>query len=644
MAYVLIVDVSHWQKPGLPWVTFKAHGVAAGFVQISHGLHAEKNAGGHVADILSAGLKLGLYHWLTPFENAIAQAQLFVSLIPHGFRGRLAVDVEEPGTTPAQLDAFLAEFRRLLPGRRIRIYTGAGTWHTLIGHHVTRFAECPLWAAGGPGYDKVETLPPPGYKLMLPDTWPAAELEQFTGHGRVVGFNGDLDISFAVGINTAEQLAATWEDAPMSSAALVSTGSFVGMHSIEPGNTIPRARAAYQAGLPYAGFIYLNDGQVGVDLQAASPPSFRILRYYNEALDSIQGLPDFTLAQMEAYCKAFLDHIEENASDAQIAAAHAIIDCNEEDPPEAIPGGAESYAKLRDLFIMLIRACEVRNAGRRAQGRPEIHLGLFTFPQGVPEYNEDLALIGDGTLFLLMEQYGHWAIFHEGVFTNQAVEMGFPDTIPGAPFYLDASPYNFRFVFLYMALLARGLPIPRTAITEFYDGGGYPGDRAEHARRFGWYDHKAATLPPAIAARFGFFAGFTCNPNGGWQGANYDDFYGSAEMLALRGGVRYRNNLGGNPMSVTLTDPDFLAVKTKLAELTVLVGRYDLHTLAGLTNQQAINLFQLAFTPAGYWAVIQAASLTALALNRAAQYTGPAIENMNLTDAQKAALIAVIPH
>jgi len=647
MPYVLVVDVSHWQKPGLPWITFKGHGVAAGFVQISHGLHAEANAVGHVADILFAGLKLGLYHWLTPFDDARAQAQLFVSLIPRGFRGRLAVDVEQPGTTPAQLDAFLAEFRRLLPGRRIRIYTGAGTWHTLIGHHVTRFAECPLWAAGGPGYDQVETLPPAGYRLTLPDTWTAAELEQFTGHGRVVGFDGDLDISFAVGIDTAEQLAATWEDQPMASPALVPTGSFIGMHSILPGNTIPRARAAYQAGIPYAGFIYLNDGQIGVDLAEASPSSLRLLRYFNSALDSMQGLPTWTNGQMVDYCKAFLDHIEENASDAQVAAAHAILDCNEEDPPELNIGGSESYAKLRDLFIMLIQACEVRNAKRRAQGRPEMHLGLFTFPQGVPEYNEDLALIGDGTLFRLMEQYGHWAIFHEGVFTNQPVELDFPDTIPGSPVIATASPYNFRFVYLYMELIKRGLPIPRTAVTEFYDGGGYPGDPDEHARRFAWYETHIALLPSAIVLRFGFFAGFTCNPNGGWIGASYDDFYGSEALRALRSGVRDRRNLGlgGNPMPVTFTDPDF-------ATLAGLIDKYRLHPMNNLTNQVVINLFNTVF---GSLAMLEAQLTTqqratlyaknAVNGQRDAFYNGPAVEAMPaLTPDQKALVIASLPH
>lgn len=66
------------------------------------------------------------------------------------------------------------------------------------------------------------------------------------------------------------------------------------------------------------------------------------------------------------------------------------------------------------------------------------------------------------------------------------------------------------------------------------------------------------------------------------------------------------------------------------------------HTLGHLTNQQVINLFSRAFG-AAYWPVLaRATNEQQLIANRSAPYTGPAIEDMPLTDEEKTALIVAL--
>jgi len=68
------------------------------------------------------------------------------------------------------------------------------------------------------------------------------------------------------------------------------------------------------------------------------------------------------------------------------------------------------------------------------------------------------------------------------------------------------------------------------------------------------------------------------------------------------------------------------------------------HSLTGWTGQQVINFFYKVFGDYAELSVVGMPSdATALAAWRKAPYTGPAIEEMALPDAQKAALIAALP-
>lgn len=556
MPEVLIADWSMYQaayhgqslvdqyKPEAYTVLFdmqavRNSGVAGVIIRLGIGLELDPCYTRYVTLLQAAGLPWGAYHAYLPWWSAEEQLQLIRSNLPSRPPLGLWEDLEAGTDTYAAVLPLLTGCDATY-GELTGIYSGGPYLNAhFIPAEQLRLSSRKLWIAGYPNFIK----PSAGWQQGS-----AYTLHQYTNVYRLPGLPaGKLcDMSRLNPSLTMEDL--------MRTTQLTPKGSYLGMHSILPGQTLPLAKRYAAQGTPLAGYMYLNDGQVGVDLQAASPSSWRLLRYYNQALDSMQGLPDWTPAQQQNFCKSYLDHIEQNATDAHVAAAHAILDTNEEDPPESIPGGADSYAKLRDTFILLIQACEQRNAARRAVGQPELHLGLFTFAQGVPEYNEMLALIGrDGQLFRLMEQYGHWAIFHEGVWPGMRIWDGWGQGIPGSPVYPFAGPNCLRFVFLYMELLKRNLPIPRTAVTEFYDAGGYPGDPAEHVIRFGWYDSQLAHLPAQIADRFAFFGGFTANPDAGWSHADYTPFHESAECFQYLRDVAHRSN-GGNLMAVVPDD------------------------------------------------------------------------------------------
>lgn len=656
MSYVLIVDVSHWQKPGLPWGTFKAHGVAAGFVQVSHGLRLEKNAGQHVADILVAGLKLGLYHWLTPLDDAGAQARLFVAQIPSGFRGRLAVDVEEPGTTAAQLDAFLAEFKRLMPGRRIRIYTAVGVWHQLIGHHVTRFAEYPLWAAGGVGYDQVESLPPPGYKLTLPDTWAEAEMEQFTGKGRVVGYAEDLDLSFAVGINTPEALAAVWED-HVNQLLPPRTGSLWGGHTQGFSSITPIYRQLKENfGVVPTIVIYDEDAGKGPEMQTIGVPT-RICRLqFKETGDDHDfegggggrlGWPD---AMVRRFITAAVDMPYRRTGIGEFQAATLWQVTGNEWDNQTIEG----WMKDLDMLLQVLIESTQRSTHDKAmlmgisdsdaaKLNPVKYI-LPIFNAGTPHQWADYVAIAKHPIWRYMAANGHVLGAHEGIAFDQPFDWGEKQKVsPDAPLLSGAGLVNFRVYNLLWLLAAQGIYL-NWAVLEWYDGRrGRETDIVGRIANMIRHDLLLAASPWARYCLGYCQYEFTDDPGSKWYAQDCTLIWKHPLWAAhLRGQIGRIN--GGNPiMPVTWSDPDFLA-------LTVLVDKYRKHTMGGLTDQAVINLFNGLF---GGLTLLEAqlsdaqrAALYAKDASgaRSAFYSGPAVEDMaHLTPDQKSLVIANLP-
>ena len=170
------IDVSHHQGV-IDWPAVAGTGIRFAFIRASYGdnirdLHWGNNWQGAKA----VGLRRGAYHYLTPWDDAGEQTDLFLSQLGADF-GELppVLDVEEANLTAAMLFIWLDRVyavTRTLP----LIYTSAGAW-SAIGNP-TGFSGYPLWVAswrdGAP---------------ILPAGWTDYSFWQYTDRGVVDGLN-----------------------------------------------------------------------------------------------------------------------------------------------------------------------------------------------------------------------------------------------------------------------------------------------------------------------------------------------------------------------------------------------------------------------------------------------------------------------
>jgi len=91
---ILAIDVSKWQSP-LPWAEFKAQGFLLGIAKASMGGGYDGNCDAHVASMKEADVKVGLYHWVDPTQDAAGQAQYFLDKIAKHSPDCIAFDVEQ---------------------------------------------------------------------------------------------------------------------------------------------------------------------------------------------------------------------------------------------------------------------------------------------------------------------------------------------------------------------------------------------------------------------------------------------------------------------------------------------------------------------------------------------------------------------
>jgi GH25 family lysozyme M1 (1,4-beta-N-acetylmuramidase) len=214
MSFPIVVDCSRWQPVDLDWPALKAAGVVGAIVQLTHGLRYEPHAYEHLRRAGDAGLLLGAYHWLTPYDDPTMQAARFFSYLPAEWRSqpfRVALDVEETGVHEADIREWMTAWSMYWPGyvNRPMIYTN-NIWETLVPSRAVDFRSYELWCPGGPVYDKPVSQPPAGFTLSIPWPWDSAILQQFTGKGQLPGYDGDLDLSFSPYLPTEEMLRGWW--------------------------------------------------------------------------------------------------------------------------------------------------------------------------------------------------------------------------------------------------------------------------------------------------------------------------------------------------------------------------------------------------------------------------------------------------
>lgn len=153
----------------------------------------------------AAGLVPGAYHFLLDHHSGRDQARFYVQTVGN-FDGVLAVvDVEKEidGTGPriGHVRDFAAEFRRLVPGHPLIIYTGKWYWHGVIGNpHGADIG--PLWHSE---YDTGSEVAD-GPELDNYGGWAKATIWQWTSTGSCPGVAGHCDLNIYYG--TASQLSA----------------------------------------------------------------------------------------------------------------------------------------------------------------------------------------------------------------------------------------------------------------------------------------------------------------------------------------------------------------------------------------------------------------------------------------------------
>lgn len=139
----------------------------------------------------------GAYHFLRT-SSGKAQAAYYVSVVGNFDKALAVLDVETAanGTKPGigVVREFAAEFKRLVPGHPLLVYTGRWYWVGEIGN--PRGVDIgPLWHSE---YDTGREVDD-GPELDNYGGWPGATIWQWTSSGRCPGVDGNCDLNIFYG-------------------------------------------------------------------------------------------------------------------------------------------------------------------------------------------------------------------------------------------------------------------------------------------------------------------------------------------------------------------------------------------------------------------------------------------------------------
>jgi hypothetical protein len=571
--------------------TWAASGHCFGWVEFIRGTLAVKDAPAHLSAMRSAGYRAAGYINISHGDTA-AQMRRFLALAPATDWPDM-LDVEE--LTLQEPDVRAACDVHDATGRVLVIYTGYWNWRAIVPEAARPYYKKYKVVIGSYPHDTPadqpvpmdeasivrRSAPPATFNPPTPGPWTVADVLswQYSGQGSLPDYAGFLDLHL---LNPAIDLPTG--NAPMT-VTIVTHGPKLGIHSIRPGTTIPLVRQAVAAGWHWPLVKILHDASVCVDVKAISPQTLTICRYMPPSMDDegLQNVDQWTWAKKQDWARRMIDLIFSRTPAGQMSAVDYWDVTNE-------PGahGVDYYHALGMAFCML-----VEEADRRG-----VHLSLPALPQGVPEWAEMVALVDTG-LFGLMKKGGHIFDVHEGVFTDQAIDFGFGDVIPGAQPVSGAGSTNFRHRYLYSLLAARGEIVP-LVISEFYGGGRYSNPPADQLARFAWYDARARQEPYLLA-----FCPFTINPDGGWQAQDYGPTYASAELWAYIAAEKDKPNGDDNMpqplyharalIDLTLRNPDGTPATDPLAAPPAAPG------LAGVVKKDTLlHVFSENVTAGGY--------------------------------------------
>lgn len=340
-------------------------------------------------------------------------------------------------------------------------------------------------------------------------------------------------------------------------------GSLIGIHAINPGDTLAYAIAAVLAGAPLAGVKIMNDAEALAQVKQASPETYCYLRYFNPTDDSLQGIDDWSPANEDEWCDRVLLKIYGQITMEQCKWIDAVSAWNEEDPPP--PGWG--YQKLGQTFLKL----GAKNEARRLQGLPYVKLAFGCLAQGTPELWEMDELIATG-LFAWMQAHDYPWDDHEGAFAWQQITEGMGDSLPSTPAIKALGPGHgdvpaipgsgsgsFRFVWMFEGKLR-----PLGQLVKLIIGEWYPGVLGQ-LERYWWYDDHASLFEYVV-----FFAGYNFGHTPDWPDLEAD--YNNPAFKQHR--IDIKDRINGGLMPTEITDPDLIALHDHHDAEGIILAKY----------------------------------------------------------------------
>lgn len=163
---------------------------------------------GHAKQTLSAGKKLGVYHFIRNDSDIKQQADYFLTVVkPYIGKAMLVLDFENTTGSTIQNQAGVGLAKQWLDyvyqktGVRAVLYTGLSCENALDWSSVVK-ANYGLWIAQYNNYNVVNGYQPRDLYGSLKH-WKTAVMFQYTSTGRLPGWNGNLDFDVFYGDKSA---------------------------------------------------------------------------------------------------------------------------------------------------------------------------------------------------------------------------------------------------------------------------------------------------------------------------------------------------------------------------------------------------------------------------------------------------------
>ncbi|QAB28012.1 lysin [Lactiplantibacillus plantarum] len=163
---------------------------------------------GHAKQTLSAGKKLGVYHFIRNDSDIKQQADYFLTVVkPYIGKAMLVLDFENTTGSTIQSQAGVGLAKQWLDyvyqktGVRPVLYTGISCENSLDWSSVVK-ANYGLWIAQYNNYNVVNGYQPRDLYGSLKH-WKTAVMFQYTSTGRLPGWNGNLDFDVFYGDKSA---------------------------------------------------------------------------------------------------------------------------------------------------------------------------------------------------------------------------------------------------------------------------------------------------------------------------------------------------------------------------------------------------------------------------------------------------------